>query len=84
MSETIEDYKSIFERKQIDRAAKRDAGAKLMRELGVPFELKNGGAHLILQHKNMTIDFWPGTSKWLVRGQSRSYQGIELLLTVLK
>lgn len=43
---------------------------------GVNFESKNIDAHLIVKMPGKTIDFWPGTGLWMVRGQPTRRYGV--------
>lgn len=49
------------------RAMNRDNSAEILERAGVTFGKRNGGAHLIVMHEGKTVDFWPGTGKWLDR-----------------
>ncbi len=59
---------TMVKKSQQRRANNRDRSAALLRSNGVPFESKNGGAHLIVQGHQVLIDFWPGTGLWQERG----------------
>jgi hypothetical protein len=50
------------------RAGNRESSAKILADDGIKFESKNLGAHLIVRGELVTVDFWPGTGKWIVRG----------------
>lgn len=50
--------------RQEKRASNRDASAKILMEEGIAYDNKNMGAHLIVKHNGITVDFWPGTGKW--------------------
>jgi hypothetical protein len=52
---------------QEKRAANREASPQLLTDAGIPFEAKNGGAHLIVG-AGLAWDFWPGTGLWRRRG----------------
>lgn len=49
------------------RRSNRERSACMLRSLGVSLESKNDGAHLIVEHAGKTIDFWPGTGKFIPR-----------------
>lgn len=53
---------------QEKRATNRENSVQLLTEWGIAYEVKNGGAHLIVKHRGLVVDFWPGTGKWIVRG----------------
>jgi len=66
------------------RANNRESSAQCLRQAGVPFESKNGGAHLIVATPEQTIDFWPGTGLWLARGTGERRRGVKALLRCCK
>lgn len=61
------------ERSKQKRASNREYSPKLLEEAGIPFEGKNGGAHLIVEGNECYIDFWPGTGKWISRNGERGF-----------
>jgi hypothetical protein len=53
---------------QEKRARNREFSKGLLTQCGIPFESKNGGAHLIVTRSGVPwADFWPGTGKWIER-----------------
>lgn len=54
------------------RAGNRDASVRLLEQAGIPFESKNGGAHLLVAGR---YDFWPGTGLWQARGEATKQRG---------
>ena len=54
-------------------AGHREQSPKLLDAAGIPFESKNGGAHLIVEGNECYIDFWPGTGKWISRNGKRGF-----------
>lgn len=52
---------------QLRRARNRATSAGVLRERGIPFEVKNEGAHLIVRYRDSVADLWPGTGKYRVR-----------------
>lgn len=66
------------------RAANREDSAALLRERGVAFETRNGGAHLIVTHEDRTADFWPGTGLYVIRDGSGRGRGVMNLLRTLR
>ena len=75
-------WRAIKAQRQEKRADNRKSSAELLREASIPFEKKNGGAHLIVRPvgSSMTVDFWPGTGRWAVRGLNRTEFGVHKLL----
>lgn len=49
------------------RASNQQRSCAMLRYLGIDFEVKNGGVHLIVKHNGKTIDFWPSTGKYIPR-----------------
>jgi hypothetical protein len=56
------------EESQARRGDNRENSAKILADNGVSFESRNMAAHLIVKGTSITVDFWPGTGKWIVRG----------------
>jgi len=88
MSDIGEVYRAMHE----DRKAKRkDNTAKSSRIIRRVMENyadltmvpKNNGVHLILSRGEKTIDFWPSTGKFLVRGELRYRRGVFKVLKEL-
>ena len=69
------------------RAQNRIWSTAHLRELGIGFESKNDGAHLIVRHGNYCADFWPGTGYFKFRKKSekggKSGRGVNSLLKEL-
>ena len=63
-------------------AENRECGAVLLDQLGIDFERLNRGAHLIINAREMVIDFWPGTGKWSNR-KGKKGQGIKSLINYI-
>lgn len=66
--------------RQIKRAKNRDDSLRILREARAVFEVKNGGAHVIVTAADQMIDFWPGTGLWIVRGKEKRRRGVASLL----
>ena len=62
------------------RAENRISSSEVLRKAGVPFVVKNNGAHLILDER---VDFWPGTSLWHCRITPTKGRGIRRLFDFL-
>lgn len=60
-----------------------DAGAAL-KEAGINWSSNNHGVHMIISHNNITVDFWPTTGLWLLRGQRKRNYGVRSLVRQLK
>lgn len=67
---------TLRQQSQFRRKRNREYGAKALRDAGVQFESKNNGAHLIVTQMQrvagvelpLTVDYWPGTGLWIIRG----------------
>ena len=69
-------YRAINDVKKERRKMKRGSADQLLSAAGLKFEWKNLGAHLIVHAPDgRIIDFWPGTSLWIVRGDSVRHRG---------
>jgi hypothetical protein len=69
MSDMIDMYRDM---KQIDkerRAESRESAPDQLRAHGIQFTEHNGGAHLIILKGIVTVDYWPGTGKWISRSK---------------
>ena len=82
-SELGETFNEHRKARQEKRAGNRASSAAYLQEHGIPFVLKNGGAHLIVKYQNHTVDFWPGTGKWISRCGKKG-RGVRNLVTFIK
>ncbi len=78
MGEIFNDMKQASKEK---RSRNRDSSAKILLAVGIAFETKNAGAHLIVDGR---YDFWPGTGKWIERGTNRKGRGVWRLIARMK
>lgn len=56
---------------------------KKLIELGVDFESKAGGVHLVICHNGGTVDFWPSTGKYKFRNRKKYCRGLKKLIKEL-
>lgn len=77
MGDLFNDLKQVRQKK---RAGNRDQSAAVLSRAGIVFEEKNIGAHLIVFGGETTIDFWPGTGLWIVRGENQRRYGVRKLV----
>ncbi len=83
-NEIAETYRILKEASQKKRANNRENGQRLLSANGIPFEVKNDGAHLIITLMNGRIwDFWPGTGKYCQR-HGIYHRGIRNLIAEIK
>lgn len=59
---------ALKQRSQEKRASNRASSADMLTARGVKFAAHNAGAHLVVSADGHTVDFWPGTGKWMTRG----------------
>ncbi len=83
MSEMVEIFCAINEKRKSDRSKKRISAPELLTQNGIAFESKNFGAHLIVKAGDLTIDFWPGTEKWIYRNSNMKGHGTQTLIRKL-
>ena len=49
----------------------------------ISYLLNNNGYHLIVNHNDMVIDYWPTTGKFSIRGSGIYHRGINNLMKQL-
>ena len=62
---------------QSKREQNRLHSPAMLTAAGIPFESRNGGAHLIVAGR---YDFWPGTGLWMARGDKAKRRGVRKLI----
>ena len=77
-SEISEAYKFLKERSKAKKLSNIESSTLMLLDKGYDVEIKNNGVHLIVDWNDKTIDFWPSTGKWIVRGgkTSRGVKGL--------
>lgn len=83
MSDVGDDYRALREESQQRRANNRVKSAEYLTAHGISFESKNHGAHLVVSYGSVTLDFWPGTGKWISRCGKKGF-GVHKLVEFLK
>lgn len=68
-NELAETFRAMDEISKQKRANNRSSSPKVLRDNGIEFSEHNGGAHLVVYGKAVTVDFWPGTGRWTVRNK---------------
>lgn len=61
MAEVFNDYAKLRQQK---RRTNTEHSTNILKLEGIPFESRNGGAHLIVDG---IVDFWPGTGLFIPR-----------------
>lgn len=68
MGEFWAEVKPVMKARSMEkRAQNRSNSAHVLSGRGIEYEVKNGGAHLIVTHAKGIVDFWPGTGRWRTR-----------------
>jgi hypothetical protein len=67
MGDVGDTYNAMKKAGQDKRSSNREQSPKMLEAAGIPFEVKNMGAHLIVEGSECYIDFWPGTGRWASR-----------------
>ncbi|QGZ42684.1 hypothetical protein IP92_04905 [Pseudoduganella flava] len=80
MSDMADDFNALRKARQEKRSDNREHSAAVLTRAGVQYEVKNLGAHLVVQAGAQTVDFWPGTGLWIVRGSPTRRRGVRKLV----
>jgi hypothetical protein len=75
--EVKEYYTSLRVQSSEKRANNRAYATTRLDTVGIKYEIKNKGAHIIIADR---WDFWPGTGKWRDRKHNKYSRGIESLI----
>lgn len=76
----MKDYDRISEvgerqESQERRERNRSDSAALLAHNGIPFEVKNYGAHLVVRYLGQVADLWPGTGLYVIRDTHNRKRG---------
>ena len=80
MSELGDTFRAMKDESKERRRSHRDNALILLKQAGILFEEKNGGAHLIVKGNDAYIDFWPGTGRWIPRDTKKKGFGVRNLI----
>lgn len=84
MGDMAEDFKFLNQISKDKRESNRNSSPAYLERFAIPFETKNGGAHLIVEGSKGFVDFWPGTGKWIARsGEKLKGFGVRNLVTAI-
>lgn len=84
MSEIAEVWADLRELSRKKKRSNLAASTSMLTHNGIPFVAHNGGIHLVMTKGNETIDFWPSTGLWWIRGTSNKRRGVKRLLAYMK
>lgn len=76
MSDIGETWSGYKEQRKAKRDKNRESAHEILGNRGIDYDAKNGGAHFIVYGESETIDFWPGTGKFIARTSKVSGRGI--------
>jgi len=80
VNETTEMWREHKEAGQKKRLDNKLHATERLTKLGIDFESKNFGVHIIVSNKNGFIDYWPSTGMFIQRFNSKRGRGISSLL----
>lgn len=83
MSDMGEDFRAMKEASREKKANNLASSTDILKKARVNFTSHNNGVHLVIQHSDRLIDFWPSTGKWNVRSANLWGLGVFALLKVL-
>jgi len=83
MSDIGDDFKFLKERSKQKKLSNIESSTLMLLEKGYDVDIKNNGVHLIVDWNDKTVDFWPSTGKWIVRGGKTS-RGVKGLIKELE
>ncbi len=81
MGEVFNHWRTIKQEKKRSNLA---SSTRLLETNGIPVTVHNGGIHLVLSKGDQTIDFWPSTGLWWIRGTSNKRRGVQRLIAYMK
>lgn len=84
MSEVAEMWADLRVFKQEKKRSNLAASTRLLEHNGISYKVHNGGIHLVLTKGEQTIDFWPSTGLWWIRGTSNKRRGVQRLMQFIK
>lgn len=84
MGDMAEYFNDMREHSKEKREKNRNSAPAILHNAGLSFTEKNNGAHLIVEDCNLIVDFWPGTGKYIPRGNAPAGRGIFNLLKLYR
>lgn len=80
MGEMFREWDKVKKEKKLSNL---EFSTNKLTELGVEFERKNCGAHLVINHGGKIVDFWPSTGKYKFRSRNKYCRGLKKLIKEL-
>ena len=84
MSEMAELWADFRAHKQEKKRSNLAYSTRQLEAAGIAFKVHNAGIHLVLTKGEQTIDFWPSTGLWWIRGTSNKRRGVQRLMAYMK
>lgn len=73
MGDMAEEYRALKEHKKLKKEAMKVGNIAFLDVVGIPYESKNNGLHIIISRSGVVIDFYPSTGKWIDRDKGKGY-----------
>lgn len=84
MSEMAEVWSDLREHSQRKKRSNLASSTALLNHNGIPFVSHNNGIHLVVTKGDKTIDYWPSTGLWWIRGTRNKRRGVKRLVSFMK
>ena len=88
MGDVGEAFKATKELRAADsrkrKQSNKSGSMEMLHANNIEFEEKNCGYHLVVKHSGKIADFWPSTGKFNIRGDSRYFRGVRLLIKIMR
>ena len=82
MSEIGDTFKILKDRSKLKKLSNIESSTLMLLDKGYDVDIRNNGVHLIIDWNDKTVDFWPSTGKWIIRG-GRTSRGVKGLIKEL-
>jgi hypothetical protein len=83
MGDTGDDFNAMNNAAKIKRKCNTKSSTDVLMSKQVSFVNHNNGAHLVICHFDLMVDFWPATGLWKVRKSPKEGRGVFKLLKYL-
>ena len=84
VNEVSEMWRDYHEMKQQKKRSNLEHSTSQLADCGIPFVSHNGGIHLVVTKEARTIDYWPSTGLWWIRGTTHKRRGIQKLIQYMR
>ena len=83
MTDCIDVFNAMTELSKEKRQRNTVSSTDILKHKNITFVYRNNGAHLVICHSDLMIDFWPATGRWIVRKSPKEGRGVFKLLKYL-